>query len=204
MRGTCRGKGHDGVGSRDDPLLRTHRIRIRPRRNVDRNHRCLTRIQQGDGVGIQSSDRRLESRPKNRIEIQIRSQRELHALVFQIFAGVDYDGWLRQHHEHGSSVTVQILPIGQQDDLHRLLCLMQLAGSHESVAAIVALAAEDHNLLGIEVVRENIFRHGGPGIFHQRQGGDAEALAGRAVDGAHFCRSYDFHAILILMTKRKR
>ena len=99
---------------------------------------------------------------------------------------------------------MQILPIGQQDDLHRLPCLKQLASGHESVAAVVALATEDQYFLRIGVMRQNMLRHRGPGVFHQRQGWHAEALAGRAVDGAHFCRGYDFHAILILMTKRKR
>ena len=36
---------------------------------------------------------------------------------------------------------------------------MQLARGHESIAAIVALAADDHDLLRIGVMRENMLRH---------------------------------------------
>ena len=92
--------------------------------------------------------------------------------------------------------------IRQQDDLNRLPSLMQLPRRHKSIAAVVALAAENHDLLHRAIMREHMLRHGRPGIFHQRKRRHAEALAGGAVDGAHFRRSHNFHAIPIFMMSK--
>ena len=69
MRGARRREGDDRISARNDSLLRSHRIRIGARGNVDRNHRDLDRIQKCDGVGVEPSDRRLKAGAQNRIEI---------------------------------------------------------------------------------------------------------------------------------------
>jgi hypothetical protein len=47
----------------------------------------------------------------------------------------------------------------------------QVPRRHKSVAAVVPLAAQDHNaaLRHIRIARADIFRHTSPGVFHQRQ-----------------------------------
>src|SRR5665647_2104650 len=51
----------------------------------------------------------------------------------------------------------------------------ELARDHEAVPAVVALAGEDHGLLG-RVALEDLGRHGEPGALHEVPAGDADAV----------------------------
>src|ERR1700721_2673619 len=112
---------------------------------------------------------------------------------------MDDDRWQGQLVEHRGRVATQIDPIREEDDLNRLSLLMQMPGGDESVAAVVALAAENHNPLCFAVIRKHMLRHGRSGIFHERKGWHAVALGGGVVNGAHFGRSNDFHWVSIFM-----
>jgi hypothetical protein len=79
---------------------------------------------------------------------------------------MDDDCWNWQLVEHYGRVAAKIHAIGQQDDLNRLPFLMQSPGSYESVAAVVAFAAENHDFASIAIVRKDVLGHGVPGIFH--------------------------------------
>ena len=60
----------------------------------------------------------------------------------------------------------------------------ELARDHEAVPAVVALAGEDHGLLG-RVALEDLGRHGEAGALHEVPAGDADAVDGQAVDLLH-------------------
>ena len=60
----------------------------------------------------------------------------------------------------------------------------QLAGDDEAVAAVVALAGEDHDALGVEG-QHDLAGHGRAGALHEVAAGDAEALDRRRVGRAH-------------------
>ena len=60
----------------------------------------------------------------------------------------------------------------------------ELARDHEPVPAVVALAGEDHGLLGL-VPLEDLGRHGEAGALHEVPAGDADAVDRRAVDLLH-------------------
>ena len=76
---------------------------------------------------------------------------------------------------------------------------MQSPRRHESVAAIVSLAAKNHDAHRRGVMREHIIRDGCAGIFHQRERRHAEALAGGAIDGSHFRRADNLHDWIALI-----
>jgi len=63
----------------------------------------------------------------------------------------------------------------------------------EAIAAIVALAADNHNAMSRCVTRHNVIRDSGTGVLHQRRRRDAELLAAGAVNGAHFFCGNDLH-----------
>jgi hypothetical protein len=72
---------------------------------------------------------------------------------------------------------------------------MQPPRSDESIASIVALAAENHDAPHRTVMREHVIRNRGARVFHQRERGHAEAIASCTIDGAHLFSSNNFHAI---------
>ena len=116
---------------------------------------------------------------------------------------MDDDRWQGQFVEHHGRVAPQVDPIREEDDLNRLALLMQMPGCDESVTAIVALAAEHDNPLGLAIIPEHMLSHGRSGIFHERKGWNAEALGGGVVNGAHFGRSDDFHSVSIFMKTQR-
>ena len=65
-------KCHHSVGARHRAGLFAHHIGIGAGRNIDRNHVPRARVQQPDCLGVQSRHRRLETRPQNRVEQQLR------------------------------------------------------------------------------------------------------------------------------------
>src|SRR5262249_42033707 len=81
---------------------------------------------------------------------------------------------------------------GQHDNRDFLSSLMQLARGHKAVAAVVAPAADRADRVEIEVLLREL-GHGRPGVFHQRERGDAILFSGRAVDGAHLVSGDDLH-----------
>src|SRR4051812_33321463 len=72
--------------------------------------------------------------------------------------------------------------------------LLEVAGGDETVAGVVAVAAEEDEVRG---ARENGHRFddlGGQlaaGVFHEQKRGDAELLGGEAVDLAAFLNAED-------------
>src|SRR5271157_790981 len=71
---------------------------------------------------------------------------------------------------------------------------MQLARDHEAVAAIVALAADDHDAIRLVILFEDELRDGRAGVLHQGERMDTKSLGGGAVDLAHFGSGGDLHA----------
>ncbi len=70
---------------------------------------------------------------------------------------------------------------------------MQLACDDESVAAVVAFAADDAECFGRGIRQQSEFCHCRSSVLHQRERRHAEAFAGDAIDLAHFGGGDDFH-----------
>ncbi len=103
------------------------------------------------------------------------------------------DGRLRQLPKHDRRIAPHIGRVRQQDDLHFLPLLMQPSRRHKAIAAVIPLAAENHDAPGRSMMREHIIRHGRARILHQRERRHAEALAGGAINGSHLFCGNDFH-----------
>ncbi len=99
---------------------------------------------------------------------------------------------------HYRGVAFQLRRISEQNDLNRFAFLMQASCRDESIAAIVALTTEDDNAPHRAVMREHVIGDRSAGVLHQRERGNAEALAGRTIDGAHLFSGDNFHAIPLL------
>ncbi len=189
VRGAWRGKGNDGVGSGNRPRLWAHVVGIGAGRNVDRDHGNLARVHDRDRIRIEAAYWRFEPRTQNCIQIQICGQEK----AFQFIAGLHHDCRVRQFVKHEFGVAPQIAGARQQDDLHIPAFPLQFASGDEAIAAIVALAADNHNAMSRCVTRHNVIRDSGTGVLHQRRRRDAEALAAGAVNGAHFFCGNDLH-----------
>jgi hypothetical protein len=69
-----------------------------------------------------------------------------------------------------------------------------VTGGDESIAAVVAFAAEDGDAVVAGVFADDEAGDCGAGVFHQGGGGDAELIGGDAIDFAHLAGGEDFHA----------
>ena len=86
--------------------------------------------------------------------------------------------------------------IREQNHLRRNAAFAQPPCDHESIAAVVSLAAKDHDAARVQVgiIRPEVFGDGRAGVFHQLQAGHAVALAGEPIDFAHLVGGEGFHA----------
>src|ERR1700735_3204445 len=100
-------------------------------------------------------------------------------------------GW--QLAKHDRSITSQIVRVRQQYYLNLLPLFTQSPRRHESIAAIISLAAKNHDAHRRGVMQEHIIRDGCARIFHQRERRHAEALAGSAINSSHFGRADNLH-----------
>ena len=68
----------------------------------------------------------------------------------------------RLHHvlKHGRRISAKLCGIRQQQNANRLARFDQLAGHDESIAAVVAFAAENADALGLRVIGEHETRDG--------------------------------------------
>src|SRR5215510_9564469 len=69
---------------------------------------------------------------------------------------------------------------------------MELARGYKAVTTVVAPAAVRADGAEIEVLLCEL-GHGRPGVFHQRERGDAVLFSRSAVDGAHLVSGNDLH-----------
>ena len=74
----------------------------------------------------------------------------------------------RLHHalKHGRGISAKLGGIRQQQNADGAARFDELAGHDESVAAVVALAAENADALGLRVIGEDETGDGGAGVFH--------------------------------------
>src|ERR1019366_1447530 len=99
------------------------------------------------------------------------------------------------HHvlKHDGGVSPQFFGIRQKQNAPAAPRFDEFASHYESIAAVVAFAAENADALRLRVIGEDETRDGRAGVFHQGEGRDAEALRGDAIDLAHFRRAHDLH-----------
>ena len=71
MRGPWRGERNDCIRTSDGASLRTPDVRIRPRRNVHRNHRQSGSVDGRDRFSVKSAHGRTKSRAQDRIDQQL-------------------------------------------------------------------------------------------------------------------------------------
>ncbi len=95
--------------------------------------------------------------------------------------------------EHRFRISLEIGGISEKDDGDGTAGFGEVTGSDESVAAVVALAAEDRDAVVLGKFAENEPGDGRAGVFHQGGGGYAEALDREPVDFAHLAGGEYFH-----------
>jgi hypothetical protein len=95
---------------------------------------------------------------------------------------------------HGRRIPAKLCWIRQQENAHRAARFDQFTGHDESIAAVVAFAADNRNALRARKIGEDETRHGRARVVHQVNGRHAKALRGGAIDLAHFRRTHDLHA----------
>src|SRR5580658_7758755 len=171
------------------------RVRVRAGRNIDGDDRRLARIQKFNRVRIETSHRRLESRAENCVEIEISRWRTAHALEF--LTRSNDDRFHRQPAIHCCGVAFQLRRISQQNHLHRFGFFTQDSRCDKPIAAVVPLAAKDNNLFGAPIRSQHMLGNSRASVLHQRERSHAKALAGDAIDGAHFCCGNDFHKSVV-------
>src|ERR1039457_6078642 len=81
---------------------------------------------------------------------------------------------------------------------------MQFARPHESIADVVALAADYGAAVGMAIMLEDELRSRVPGVFHQGDGVYSEARGGDAIDLAHLVGGSDFHARSVAGSSSRR
>src|ERR1035437_5371652 len=101
----------------------------------------------------------------------------------------------RQPREGGRGVSRKIAGTTQQQYLDDFAGEMQMAGRHESVAPVVAFAAEDGDAQRLWVTLAHELCHRRSRVLHQRERGHAEAFRGQAINFAHFVCGHDLHRL---------
>ena len=100
--------------------------------------------------------------------------------------------------ERRPGIALHIVRAPQQQDSDIAASFGQDAGGYESVAAVVAFAAEHHDphlaAACLPKLLKQKPRYRRTGIVHQRERGDAVLCSRRRVGGAHLCRCQDLHA----------
>ena len=147
VRRTRRGKCHHSVGTRHCAGLFAHHIGIGAGRNIDRNHVRRARVQQPDCLGVESRHRRLETRPQNRVEQQLRIRIRPAPVPALAPRRSRNHGRDRKSCEHLGCIAPQFGRLSQQYDSHFSASRFQFSRRHKAVSAIVALAADHANAL---------------------------------------------------------
>src|ERR1019366_3730437 len=115
-----------------------------------------------------------------------------------------HGGTQRQAIKHGQSVAAQLGGSGEQQHFHHSSRAVQFARHHKSIAAIVALAANYGDAVGMAILLQDELRHRGPGVLHQDDGLHSEARGGNAIDLAHLVGAGDFHARSVAKSSSRR
>ena len=90
--------------------------------------------------------------------------------------------------------------IGKEENAGRSARFAQTARHHHAVAAVISLAAENHDIARRQIgkVSLQIIRHARARVLHQLQAGNAVALGGQPVHLAHLFRGKHFHGSSIM------
>src|SRR6476646_5957546 len=143
-----------------------YRIAIHTRRKINGYHPAIALVNLRYCPCRQALDRRSETRAENRINNQLGIQRSFNFSLLEIFFFGDPERLHGNLLEHLRGVTTQLVSsFGQNDDRDFLACFIQLAGGDESIAPVIALAADHAH--GIEIkVPLGKFCHCAAGILH--------------------------------------
>src|ERR1017187_5281216 len=210
MRGTRSGEGHDGIGTglvayditRTGRGRRLHGIGIGARRNVDGSDGSGRRIHlhPSDRGRVERADRRTKTGAEDGIHNHVggKNLRRIGRIEPARLAhdeGRDVHGMEGFHHvlKHDRRISPKLPTVADSNRTHGAARSDECAGHGESIAAVVAFAAENADALGMRVIGEDKTRDGRAGVFHQGEGRYSEALRGDAIDLAHFRRAHDLH-----------
>ena len=199
-----RGKGHDRIGPRHRAHLFAHNIRVGAGRNIHRDHRSRARIHCGDGFSVEPAHGGTEAGAEDGVNQNIRIKDRagcfsLHLVVFR-----HPNRRHGQPGEHFRGIAAQLGALRQQQYANVSARFMQFAGRDKSVAAVISLSANYSDRFSRGILRQDKRRHGRARVLHEGQRRNAEALAGGAVDLAHFGSCDDFHDRAVAMRSNWR
>ncbi len=170
MRWTGRGEGHDGIGAdffacditRASRALRLHGIGIGARRNIDGDNWSPRRIDLADRRRVERTDWRTKTSAEDCIHDHVgrknfRRIRRIEPTRLAHDQGGDIHWMERLHHvlKHDGGVSPKFFGIRQQQNAHGAARFDEFASHNESIPAVVALAAENADALGLRVLGEN-------------------------------------------------
>ena len=178
MRRARSGKGHDRIGPRHRAYLFAHHIRVGAGWNIHRDHRSRARIHRGDGFSVEPAHRWTEAGAEDGIDQNIRVKDRAGCFSLQLVVFRHPNRRHGQPGEHLRRIAPQFGALRQQQYTDLLAGLVQLAGRHESVSAVISLAANYSDRFSRGILRQDKRRHRRARVLHQGQRGNAEALAG--------------------------
>ena len=183
---------------------RPHLVGIQARRNVDGDDRPVSLRERLDRIRVEALHRRTKAGAQNAVDEHVGLVHLLSGHASQLFRIARQHRLKRQSLEHRRSIALEFAGIGQQQNGNLHPGLVQLARGDKAIAAIVPLAADDADAFGAEVASQDEIGDRRPGVLHQRERRDAEALAGGAVDLAHFGGSDDLHRVRAVAVSSSR
>ena len=98
-----------------------------------------------------------------------------------------------------ASVALQFFGISQQKHQHILPRVVELAGGHKAISAIVALPTNDTDLFRLGIMLEHKLGHGCASFFHEGERRNSIFFSGDAVDLEHLSGGNNFHECCTLL-----
>ncbi len=107
----------------------------------------------------------------------------------------DFQTMVGQDVQVDPGVAPHLVPPAQQKDGHRFAGLGQVAGHHETIAAVIAPAGQHRDLAGeIGEFPPQDLVGAAPGVLHEHQGRNPHLIDGPAVQFPHLGGGDQFHA----------
>jgi len=172
-------------------------IGAHPRWQVDRHDRHAGLVDVGDDSLHEAGERRRQAGAEDRIDDQIVSGNLGAVELPRLFVGDLHHGLsdVAEDRQIGARVAFHFAERADDEDRHVEAALLQRAGHHEAVAAVVALAADDGDAALGEILVEgfNGRDHLAAGILHEDQRRDADVLDRPSIGLTHLVSVEDAH-----------
>ncbi len=194
MRQFGRGERDDGMGWKRAVGCEGSGIGVPSGRQIDGDHRRIQRAHAVAQRSHHSAQRWLEAGADHGIQKQVRRSEQVLD-----FRGIERGFIGRQHRgqrhllEGGFRVALQIGGITQQQNADFASGAVQFPRGDKAIAAVVALAAQNRDVVRRRKFALDKTRNRRSGLMHQVKRCDTVPLRRGAIDAAHFVGGQNFH-----------